>query len=94
MDKRIEDVIKNFDFVQVHKVMQHLDWIWHDSLSEDKVPSVGELVLVAQGLMEKAIECGTKDTEIACGGFQVQYVEGSLNLMFVLTEYFTESLEE
>lgn len=78
-----EEILKNFDFIKVHKTMQALDWKWCSSDTEDQVPSIGELVLHLQklladassGLLRLVIQSGitaNKNYMIGCGGFTVQ----------------------
>lgn len=56
IDSQIKEIINNFDFERVHKVMQLLEWKWFSSNTEDKVPSYGELVQQAQYLMKQAVK--------------------------------------
>ena len=46
-DEKIINIIKEFDFEKVHECMTVLKWIWATSKTDDKVPSIGHLVLVA-----------------------------------------------
>jgi len=91
MEKDIENIIKNFDFERVHKVMEHLEWFWYTSQTDNKVPSIGELMLNAKDLMERtyaeAVERRINRTALGCGGFQASYEDGIMNLQFVLDEW-------
>jgi hypothetical protein len=41
IDDAVEDILDEFDFEKVKKVMDFLDWKWH--AAEDGVPRIGEL---------------------------------------------------
>lgn len=47
--KQVEDLLDEFDFYEVQKVMEVLEWRYHDSI--DKTPSIGELRKMARGLL-------------------------------------------
>ena len=77
-----QTVLKNFNFQEVSKAMQALDWKWAFSETETGVPSLGELVLQLQRLLSDAstglvrsviASGGTVDKQymVACGGFTV-----------------------
>jgi len=44
----INKVIEGFNFEKVAKTMKLLGWVWAYSWTEDKIPSIGELVVQAQ----------------------------------------------
>lgn len=50
MKKLIKEVLSNFDFEKVHKVMTFLDWTWR----YDRVPDVLELRHTAERLLKEA----------------------------------------
>ena len=74
----INEVLDNFDFERVHKVMTFLNWKWI-SLSEDtnEVPSLAKLVRSAQQYLSMAydglekIEHNEHSYMVGCGGFEV-----------------------
>lgn len=82
----IEDIIDEFDFSKVQKVMEALDWTWHDS---DGVPTLGQLRKRARYLMKNCIGHDTYVT--ATGGFHVrkETFDGLpfYQLQFVVTEW-------
>lgn len=97
MKEVIDRIIEEFDFEKVHRVMQILNWRW-GRLSA--VPSVGALVLCAQGLLQKTFEMDVCDS-VATGGFKATKTENKdkgegLELEFILisTEFCTKWLEE
>lgn len=87
MDKRIENIISNFDFAKVHKTMLYLEWTWGD-----KTPTMSELIIHAQKHLEKAIEIKGVS---ASGGFWAEYFEyeqtNALELRFALASWDIET---
>jgi hypothetical protein len=74
IDNTIEDIIDEFDFEKVKKVMDFLDWKWH--AAEDGVPRIAELRKSARSLLK---QCAFKvllsseidaESSIATGGFR------------------------
>lgn len=65
-DRIIQDIMENFDFGKVHKVMEFLDWTWWFN----GVPSVDDLKDQAHSLLDEAWE---KQQCVATGGFRVAY---------------------
>ena len=98
-EQLINEIIKNFDFSKVAKVMEFLDWKWRDS---EEPPRIGELVLHSQKQLSEAFDksCENKSNiETGCGGFTVfaEYNKETefcdfLGLSFVLTSW--EAYEE
>ena len=46
----IENILDEYDFQKVQKVMEALEWHW--AVSDDGLPSIGELRRLARGLLE------------------------------------------
>ena len=82
----IEDILDEFDFSKVQKVMEALDWTWHDS---DGVPTLGQLRKKARSLMKYCI--GHSQYTTATGGFHVHKETHDgitfYQLQFVVTEW-------
>jgi hypothetical protein len=76
-DAMIKDIMDEFDFAQVHRVMQSLDWQWQYK----GVPSLNEIMKSAEKLL---IDAYNKTTTVSCGGFTAKMENGSLSLSFVL----------
>lgn len=77
----IEDVLEDFDFDKVRKVMEFLDWGWAGAEKEVKVPSLYRLVKHADILLHEV----TKEdiNEVSAGGFRaVKDEDGNLELRF------------
>lgn len=65
----IEDILDEFDFDKVHKVMEFLNWTWVSRESPNIPPTVGQLRKKARSLMLYCLNKG--DQSIATGGFWV-----------------------
>ena len=75
----INEVLDNFDFEKVHKVMTFLEWKWFSySESTIEVPSIAKLVRTAQQYLEMAyaglekIEHNEHSYMVGSGGFEAQ----------------------
>ena len=77
-DAMIKDIMENFDFIKVYKVMEYLKWEWYGC---NGVPSIYLLFNKAEALLKEAY---AKNTTIAYGGFMASMENGSLSLSFVL----------
>jgi len=88
----IEEVLENFDFYKVRKVMKFIKMKWPDGEGELKVPSIQELEEQARNLLESSIEQVFKDKEnvgyASSGGFQAicDWNSDCLSLSFNLDE--------
>ncbi len=92
MDKqKIEKVIKNFNFENVHRAMKLLKWEW----AHVGIPGVPELEKTARGLLEQ-LDNSESNTmmRVSSGGFvatrtsNLKYTE--LSLEFVLESFHCE----
>jgi len=94
----IENILDNFDFDKVRKVMGFLQWEWCDVIEEtSSVPSTYKIVCSARDRLEKAYEYAIKNKEnatLSSGGFEAfaQYNKETnevdyLELKFVLTSW-------
>jgi hypothetical protein len=88
-DAMIKDIMADFDFAQVHRVMQSLDWQWQYK----GVPSLYEIMKSAEKLL---IDAYNKTTTVSCGGFTAKMENGSLELSFILESMttFTEDYQD
>ena len=85
----IDNIMDNFDFRKVHQAMKALNWKW-DRI--DEIPEEHELRKAARAVLRGAIAYGFTGT----GGFNARYLDGTLELYFVVTEwnsYFDEKNE-
>lgn len=69
LQRKVDDIMLNFDFEKVHDVMDHLDWRW---LGDSTPPSKETLRRAARELLEGA--CSER-TDISTGGFRAVYSE-------------------
>lgn len=78
----IDEIMRNFDFARVQRVMTALNWKWAD---QDAVPTETELRREADRLLCILDE---ELTFVGCGGFQAErHADGTYELRFVLTEW-------
>ena len=54
LDKMIDEIMDEFNFAQVHKVMVALDWKW--ASSKNYIPSMDELRIEAERLLRDAAD--------------------------------------
>lgn len=84
MEKKISEILDNFDFEMVHKAMIALEWNWYMGICGEGIPSVGALKKVARELLSDA---WMKKTTISSGGFSAEYYDGDIALRFILEEF-------
>ena len=99
----VEQVLSNFDFDRVKKVMDFLKWEWASQDGEFKIPNTYELIKFAKKELWNILERSYKTKEnlqTTCGGFRVEIEwynnECYLSLSFILTEWseWSEKLNE
>jgi hypothetical protein len=90
--EQVEDLLDEFDFDKVKKVMDFLEWTYHDSV--DKEVSIGELRRMARYLLEIAYTADpSPEFMTGSGGFEVtRYMHPGdttkyISLKFVVTEW-------
>ena len=79
----VEEILRQFDFKKVHKVMTVLDWTWGD---HERVPTVGELRDCARELLTCCLKQG-KGFSCTGGFWAILDEDGELTLQFVLEEW-------
>ena len=89
--EQVNDIMKNFDFVKVQKVMEHMKWGWAVGGSFDsgllKVPTIEELKSEAYRLLKDCYLEPTSRWMISTGGLRVNKDDGYLQLEFVLEDW-------
>jgi hypothetical protein len=97
MKEVIDRIIGDFNFEKVHRVMVDLGWQW---AKINGIPSVNDLVLCAQELLQDVSKLGIDDST-GMGGFEATKIEDEddgegLELAFILTStiFCTKWLEE
>jgi len=70
IELKIDNIINNFDFEKVNRVMQFLDWKW--ALTDYRIPTIKELKNHAYNILKEATSKALKNGEwsVACGGFK------------------------
>ena len=88
IDKMIADVMEEFDFDKVRKVMLSLDWKWNIGDGEMTVPSTYRLTKKAEELLKDAAShYGERDFYFCgCGGLVASLDGKDLSLQFILAE--------
>ena len=85
----IDEVMDNFNFNKVHKVMTFLDWKWI-SPKGVLIPTIDEVKEEARRLLVDAV---TKHTTIASGGFKARFEnspdgeEPFIGLEFIIEDF-------
>lgn len=82
MKEKIEQIMENFDFDKVHRVMAFLDL--DSSRGDSGMPSVEVLKEKARELLSSVDE---KTVAISAGGFEAKYYSGYLSLSFIVEEW-------
>jgi len=89
--KKIEYIMKEFDFNKVHRHMNNTRWVWALSGS---VPSLGQIKSTAKGLLKDV--CKEKGfCRISTGGFYAEKTKQKiLSLSFIVAEIDTSDIED
>jgi len=90
----IDNIMDNFDFEKVHRVMEYLDWKWA-GIDGYGVPNIYELRKRARMLIKEAVKDLERDKEcnISTGGFCVSAWRAPeddkvfIKLSFVITDW-------
>jgi len=82
MGNEIDEILDEFDFEKVHKVMTALDWEWY---STDGVPSIAELRREARRLLKDLVN--GRHQSISTGGFTAYMHDGLLGLRFEVSSH-------
>lgn len=86
-NKKIEDILDEFNFEKVHKAMEALDWTWYDS----GVPRIAELRKTARRLLRDVAEVDG-DITMGTGGFQAQKRYDNIGLFFYIDNVWASEL--
>ena len=79
----IDEILDEFDFEKVHRVMVALDWKWHGS---PDVPSIADLRRMARSLLQHVVESKGLHS-VGTGGFTAFMHYGVLGLRFEVSSY-------
>ena len=81
-EKQIEEILENFDFEKVYRVMKMLNWGW----GTKGVPTLTQVILHARKRLADLIE--QNETYSDSGGFLVEKHKcGTLSLRFVVEDW-------
>lgn len=92
-----KEILNNFDFEKVHRVMEFLNWTWVTKKNGRKIPSVKKMKKRASLLIDEALKSLKKSevTEYSAetGGFEAYAFYGEegleITLKFVVDEWST-----
>jgi len=84
VDERVKSVLENFDFRKVNDVMIHLDWKWS---RKQRVPTIGELFMESQKLLEEVVVNSDEHVCVSTGGFEAEKFDGEVSLKFIVEEW-------
>jgi len=89
MKEKIEQIMENFDFEKVHKVMVALGWEWYLGRGGSGIPSVKSLKERAGELLSNVDDliCEGDTITSSSGGFEAKYADGCLSLSFIVEEW-------
>ena len=101
-EQLISEIVENFDWERTHKAMRLLEWKWASAITEDGVPTIGNLMVTAIRLLQDAYDGAMKEKETyqaGTGGFEaVAHVDDGgfyeLELRFVLASWDVEVNEQ
>lgn len=79
---KVNNIMENFNFENVHKIMTILNWKWSMGNGEERVPSLHEIKKEAKRMLEDAVQGNCYST----GGFETSN-EYLLTLKFCLEEW-------
>lgn len=79
----IDEILDEFDFEKVHRVMVALDWQWYGM---DMSPSIGDLRRQARSLLKQVVD-GKDLRQVSSGGLTAYMENGVLGLRFEISSY-------
>jgi hypothetical protein len=93
---KIKEVIEQFDYAKVHKVMEYLDWRW-DLGDGFEVPTIGEIINRSTDLLlelheqvefveANAVHPDRRTISHSTGGFTAKVVNDNYSLVFAVSE--------
>lgn len=89
-DLQWEEILREFDWEKVRDVMKHLNWTY---FSLERVPTIGDLVIMAKSLCYDArdtyLSGNGEESEYSSGGFSANYDGECLCLRFVVEKWTT-----
>ncbi len=88
IEKMVAEVMEEFDFDRLHRVMVYLDWKWDIGDGEMTIPSIYRLINKAERLLrDVAQHYGDEEFHSCCSGGFMAHLDGeTLTLQFILSE--------
>lgn len=84
----IDEILDQFNFERVHKVMEALNWWWYGE--ENGVPNIAALRKKARELLKDCADSPRKNYYCSIGGFAAEKQEGdTLILEFIIADWRT-----
>ena len=91
-DKLVEEVLNEFDFAKVDRVMRMLNWEWAIFGKHRAIPGIYGLMTEAKDMLYKVLnDRDGEDCWMLCGGFRASWDGENLGLEFILTSYETNT---
>ena len=89
MKEKVEQIMENFDFEKVHRVMVALEWEWYFGRGGSGIPSVKSLKERAGELLSNVgdLICEGDTITSSSGGFEAKNADGCLSLSFIVEEW-------
>jgi hypothetical protein len=88
-DVQVDEVLADFDFERVHRVMDWLGWTWANL---GRTPTIAELTDEARRLL---LELNGEPEVLGSGGLRASYKsDGTLSLKFILAEAWSDQEDD
>ena len=89
---KVINILNNFNFHRVHKIMKMLNWKWYIKDSgETRIPYESEIRTAASEILMNLLEqkeSGKKDYIISSGGLKGVLDDGDFGLEFILEDWY------
>ena len=92
VEKRLDDIMDNFDFYRVHNVMKALNWHWISAKAKNGVPTVQEIKALAADILWELVN--SDDERIATGGLEASKDFSDLKNPFIELKFVVEEWAE
>ncbi len=81
---QIDNIMDNFDFHKVYKVMKYLNWEWYNSKIEmTLIPNECDIRIHAREMLKSLFE--KELCSVECGGFRATKYDEFVKLEFIIT---------
>ena len=87
IETQINEIMENFDFKKVAKVMKKLDWVWYHDNNFRGIPDLDTIEKHARQRLFEAIGNGYSSS----GGFVAKYSDSNLSLTFEIDSWSCEN---